>query len=149
MYGSGESYNHILDTLPDMRGKRGQPLGKNSISSILSNERYIGVYTWNKRKMKLMRKWAGDKANPDCVRIENAIPPIIDNELWERVQIRLNRSRRNATSKAKREYLLSGLNECTDCGATYVGHCSTNFKGYSTRYYVCGNKYRTILMLIK
>ncbi|HCM22819.1 MAG TPA: hypothetical protein DHW78_00630 [Ruminococcaceae bacterium] len=143
MYGDGESYNEILDALHGLRGKRGRPLGKNSISSILSNERYIGVYTWNKRKMKLMRKWAGGKPNPNCVRIENAIPPIIDNDLWERVQNRLSNSRRNATNKAKHEYLLTGLIECAGCGATYVGHCSTNAKGYGTRYYVCGNKYRT------
>ncbi|MBW7572424.1 recombinase family protein [Caproiciproducens faecalis] len=142
MYSNGKSYNQILDALHD-RGKRGQPLGKNSIPSILSNERYIGVYTWNKRKMKLMRKWAGGKPNPECVRIENAIPAIIERDLWEGVQTRLNSSRRNATNKAKREYLLAGLIECADCGATYVGHCSTNAKGYGTRYYVCGNKYRT------
>lgn len=48
-----------------------------------------------------------------------------------------------AVNKAKREYLLSGLIECADCGATYVGHTSTNSKGYSARYYCCGNKYRT------
>lgn len=48
-----------------------------------------------------------------------------------------------SVNKAKREYLLSGLIECADCGAAYVGHTSTNSKGYSTRYYCCGNKYRT------
>ena len=109
MYGGGKSYNEILDALHGMRGKRGQPLGKNSIPTILSNERYIGVYTWNRRRMKLMRKWAGGKQNPKCVRIENAIPPIIDRNLWERVQIRLNNNRRNATNKAKHGYLLTGL----------------------------------------
>lgn len=143
MYGDGNSYNRILDAIRNVRGKRGQPLGKNSIPSILSNERYIGIYTWNRRKMKLMRKWAGGKPNPECVRIEDVIPPIIDRELWERVQKRLNNSRKNASNKAVHEYLLAGLIECTACGATYVGHCSTNTKGYCTRYYVCGNKYRT------
>lgn len=38
---------------------------------------------------------------------------------------------------------MSGLIECEACGATYVGHASTNQKGYTTRYYICGNKYRT------
>lgn len=143
MYSDGIGYSRILEAVRNVRGKRGQPLGKNSIPSILSNERYIGIYTWNKRKMKLMRKWAGGKPNPECVRIENVIPPIIDRELWERVQSRLNSNRRNGTNKAKQEYLLTGLIECAGCGAAYVGHCSTNAKGYKTRYYVCGNKYRT------
>ena len=52
-------------------------------------------------------------------------------------------NKRNARNKAKRTYLLSGLIECEECGATYVGHTSVNSKGVETRYYVCGNKYRT------
>lgn len=82
------------------------------MSSILTNERYIGVYTWNKRYMKLMNKWAGGKPNPNCVRIENCIEPIIDKETWERVRNRMNDNKRRATNKAKRTYLLSGLIEC-------------------------------------
>ena len=143
LYAGGKSYNEILSTIKEARGKRGQPLGKNSLSSILTNERYIGVYTWNKRYMKLMNKWAGGKPNPNCVRIENCIEPIIDKETWERVRNRMNDNKRRATNKAKRTYLLSGLIECEECGATFVGHTSRNKKGYETRYYVCGNKYRT------
>ena len=52
-------------------------------------------------------------------------------------------NKRNAVNKAKRPYLLSGLIECEACGAAYVGHTTTSGKGYETRYYVCGNKYRT------
>lgn len=143
MYAAGAGYGAIIDSLNGARGKRGQPLGKNSLTSILRNERYIGVYTWNKRRVKLMRKWAGGTPNPSCVRIENLIPPIIDMGTWERVAARLNNNKRNASNKAKRTYLLSGLIECADCGAAYVGHTSTNKKGFESRYYICGNKYRT------
>lgn len=143
LYGSGKSYDVILDSLDGAVGKMGRPIGKNSLHSILTNERYIGVYTWNKRHVKLFRQWAGGAPNPNCIRIEGAIPVIIDDLTWERVQKRLNDNRRNATNKAKRTYLLSGLIECEECGATYVGHTSTNKKGVETRYYVCGNKYRT------
>jgi hypothetical protein len=37
----------------------------------------------------------------------------------------INRQGR-AIIKATREYLLTGLIECTECGAAYVGHCSVN-----------------------
>lgn len=141
-YASGKSYNYIISQLKGVNGKKGRPLGKNSLYSILNNERYIGVYTWNKRKMKLLRKWAGGAPNPDCVRIENKIQPIIDMKIWERVQDRMSDNKRNATNKAKNVYLLSGLIEC-DCGASYVGHTCTNQKGYKNRYYTCGDKYRT------
>ncbi len=143
MYGDGHSYNAILKAVDGAIGKRGRPLGKNSLHSILTNERYVGTYTWNKRRVKLFRKWAGGSLNPNCVRLEGHIPAIIDNETWERVQKRMSDNKRNAVNKAKRAYLLSGLIECEECGGTYVGHTSTSSKGHETRYYVCGNKYRT------
>lgn len=141
-YASGKSYNYIIGQLKGEIGKRGRPIGKNSLYSILTNERYIGVYTWNKRKVKVMGKWAGGMPNPNCTRIEDAILPIINNDTWEKVRKRME-SNKKASNKAKNEYLLSGLIECGACKAAYVGHCSTNKKGYKTRYYCCGNKYRT------
>lgn len=143
MYANGKSYNEILDTIGTVYGKRGRPLGKNSLHYILKNERYIGVYTWCKRHVKIMGKWAGGIPNKNAVRIEGAIPAIIDMKTWERVQKRMSDRKHRAVNKSKREYLLSGLIECANCGATYVGHTSTNSKGYETRYYYCGNKYRT------
>lgn len=143
MYGEGESYNAILEAVKGVRGKYGRPLGKNSLHSILTNERYIGVYTWNKKYTKNFRRWAGGKPNPNCVRIEDAIPAIIDDITWEKVQKRMSSNKRNASNKAKRTYLLTGLIECEECGGTYVGHTSRNQKGVETRYYVCGNRYRT------
>lgn len=143
MYAAGKSYDQILTALHGAVGKMGRPLGKNSLHSVLNNERYIGIYTWNKRQVKLLRKWAGGKPNPKCVRIEGQIPAIIDNLTWERVQARMSDNKRRATNKAKRAYLLSGLIECEECGAAYVGHTTINSRGYESRYYTCGNKYRT------
>ncbi len=147
LYAAGESYNGILKALDGAKGKKGAPIGKNSLYSILTNERYIGTYTWNRRKMKLMRKWAGGKLNPAVIRLENFITPIIDQNMWERVQERMKNNQRKVQNKAKREYLLSGLIECSQCGAAYVGHCSTHRRkdgtAIETCYYVCGNKYRT------
>ena len=143
-YAAGRSYNYIIDHLDGALGKKGRPIGKNSLNSILSNERYIGVYTWNKRKCKLFRRWAGGGENPNMVRIEGVIPPIVDLKTWEKVRERMSNAKRNASNKARRRsYLLSGLIECSCCGSAYVGHTSTNKKGYQTSYYVCGNKYRT------
>jgi len=142
LYADGASYDIIIDELNGLKGKRGQVIGKSSLHAILKNERYIGIYTWNKKQYKYMRKWAGGKPNPNIVKIENAITPIIDKETWEKVQIRMNTNKRNATNKAKREYLLSGLIKCASCGSAYIGKCATSKKGYETRYYVCGARYR-------
>lgn len=143
LYANGKSYSDIINAIGNVTGRRGRPLGKNSLYSILNNERYIGVYTWNKRITKVMGKWAGGKPNPNMVRIEDRIPAIIDNETWRKAAKRMRDNKRNAINKAKRDYLLSGLIECEECGSTYIGHTSTNKKGYKTSYYMCGNKYRT------
>jgi len=145
LYSMGESYNTIIDSCAAKGyiGKYGRPIGKNSLNALLQNERYVGTYSWNKRKMKYMSKWAGGKLNPDVVRIEGAIPAIIDIETWERVQQRMKENKHNAANGAKYEYLLSGLIECGKCGATFTGRTSKNSKGYVTRSYACGNKYRT------
>lgn len=143
LYAANNSYDKILVALKGKSTKRGRAFTKTSIKSILQNERYVGVYTWNKRIVKQMRKWAGGKPNPNVVRIEDCIPAIVDKEVFNVCKERMSNSKRNGSYGAKREYLLSGLIECAGCGSTYVGHCSTNTKGYSTRYYSCGNKYRT------
>ena len=142
LYADGASYDIIINKLNGLKGKRGQAIGKSSLHAILKNERYIGIYTWNKKQYKYMRKWAGGKPNPNIVKIENAIPPIIDNGTWERVQKRMRTNKRNATNKAKREYLLSRLIKCASCGGAYIGKCAKSKKGYETKYYVCSSKYR-------
>ena len=142
-YAAGKSYDYIIDHLDGALGKRGRPIGKNTLNGMLQNERYIGVYTWNKKKYKIMRKWAGGQLNPNVERIEGAIPRIIDDDTWEKVQARMKDNKRPGRNKARHRYLLTGLIHCEECGAAYVGHASTNKKGYTTRYYCCGNKYRT------
>ena len=143
LYANGCSYDQIINDIGTVTGKRGRPIGRNSLHYMLKSERYIGVYTWCKRHVKIMGKWAGGVPNENAVRIEDAIPRIIDNDTWERVQRRMADRKHRAVTKAKHSYLLSGLIECAECGATYVGHTSTNTRGYSTRCYICGNKYRT------
>lgn len=141
MYGDGASYNAILGRLQGVVSKRGKPLCNSTVHSILKNERYVGTYTWCKREVKRFGKWAGGGASPRAVRIENAIPPIVDRATWDKVQARLADRKRNPVNGAKREYLLSGLIKCEACGGNYVGHTSMHKHGHETRYYICGNKY--------
>ena len=141
MYAAGKSYGQIIDALDGATGKNGRPLGKNSLNSILKNEKYLGTYEMNKHITRVMRKCVKPKPNPNYVRIEGRIPPIIDETTWERVQYRMSTNKKSE-NKAKREYLLTGLIECSACGANYVGHTSTS-RGVENQYYVCGNKYRT------
>lgn len=54
MYANDEGYNRILRYLNGMgyKTKRGNKFGKNSLYSILTNEKYTGVFVFNKHKEK-------------------------------------------------------------------------------------------------
>lgn len=145
MYAAGESLDAITEALAkmNMNGKRGRPVGKNSIYSILQNERYIGTYIWNEHKCKVLGKWVGGGENDKMVRIPGRLPRIIDDKTWGRVRARMNKRENNAVNKAKRDYLFTGLIECEKCGAKYVAYSRENKYGVRYVYYTCGNKYRT------
>lgn len=145
MYAGGGSYSEIIDwcAAQGYKGKKGKPIGKNSLHSILSNERYIGRYSWNKRQVKYMTKWAGGKPREDAVYIDDHIPPIVDKQTWGLVRIRMDERRRtSAKNTNSRSYILTGLLKCAKCGGSYVGVTSTNSRGYERKYYTCGNKKR-------
>lgn len=141
MYADGASYAEILSAIPEARSKLGRPLAHSSLHDILKNERYAGVYTWSKRIMKRMGKWAGGQLNRNAIRIDDAIPAIISKKTWEKAKRRMSDNARGGRNAAKREYLLSGLIECELCGTVYHGRTVKNTRGYGNSHYVCGNKY--------
>ncbi|AFK85919.1 MULTISPECIES: recombinase family protein [Thermoanaerobacterium] len=137
LYAKGYGYRHIIDEL-NLKGyktKNGNSFSKNSLYGILRNEKYTGKYIFNK----------GTKTNhritkDDVIIIENAIPAIIDKDLFEKVQKKINeRKIERGANTAKRTYLLSGLVYCGICGSKMVG-CLSRGK-YVT--YRCNKKDRT------
>lgn len=142
MYADGQSYKAILAELKGVPTKKNGVWSTSLLSSVLGNDRYIGIYTWNRRKVKVMGKWAGGGPNERIVRIEGAIPSIIDKDTWNIVQARRKSNKRAQNSAVRREYLLSGLIECGSCGSSYVGVTSINTRGIETSYYTCSEKKR-------
>ncbi|MFV0413555.1 MAG: recombinase family protein [Oscillospiraceae bacterium] len=143
MYAAGKSYADILNALPPgLRGKRGRVIGRNSLHEILKNERYVGRYTWNKRKQKYFGEWAGGAPNERAIAIDNAIPAIVDVATWEKVRQRMEQNKKNCVNHGKRSYLLSGLIRCGHCGAAWIGVTTSNKKGHEYTFYTCGDKHR-------
>lgn len=142
LYVAGYGYKHIVDVLHEKgyKSKYGGDIGANALKSILENERYVGIYTWNKRQVKYFGEWAGGIDNPNCIRIENAIPAIIDMDTWEGVRKRMSLNIKG-NNRQRREYLLSGLIRCEKCGSAFHGFTRTSGKGYKTPYYVCTAKH--------
>ena len=109
------------------RTKTGRPYDHNSVTRILRNERYIGVYRWH------------DIVVPD------GMPRIIDNGLWERVQRRLNTNKKSAArSRGDVDFLLTGKIFCGECGGNMRGDSGTSKTGAKHYYYSCSDKKRRI-----
>lgn len=149
MYADGKSYNEIIDKLnkEGYRTKTGRRFGKNSIHDILRNEKYRGIYIFNRSSAKRDGKRNHHKNKPDdeIIRIPGGMPRIISEELWERVQKRLEKNAKGpGANKAKEIYLLSGIIFCGKCGNAMVGnrrYAGRNKEKYLS--YECSTRKRT------
>ena len=127
MYADGMSATQIINECNNRGYKtaRGNAFNKNSLRTMLKNDKYIGVYRFM-----------------DVV-IKDGIPPIISRELFDKVQSKLahNFSSR-ARSKAKEDYLLTTKLFCGHCGSPMVGESGTSKSGKLHLYYKCINRKR-------
>ncbi|WP_082413700.1 recombinase family protein [Thermoanaerobacter thermohydrosulfuricus] len=147
MYAAGKGYSDIIRAMNDsgFRTKTGRHFGKNSIHEILRNEKYRGIYIYNRTASKEAgkRNHHKSKSEDEIIRIEGGIPRIIDDETWERVQERMKRNKKGVNS-AKETYLLSGLIYCGKCGGAMTGnrrHSGTTKNLYVN--YECSTRKRT------
>ena len=136
---NGYGYNKILTILNEKgyKTKRGNPFGKNSLYEILHSEKYKGVYTYNKaprRNRNGKRNMHASKSESEIIRIPDAIPKIVSEELWNRANVAKSISSKLSTN-AKSTYMLSGLLTCGICNAKLSG----NRRHGSTKIY---NTYR-------
>lgn len=122
LYLSGLGYINIAKELNTMgkKTKLGKDFTKNSIRDILINEKYAGVYVYNKRKSKGNNHAYKDEE--DIIRVEGAIPQIISKEDFEKASQRFSSNRRNPRKDVKRFYLLTGKLSCGCCGSSYGGN---------------------------
>lgn len=120
LYAEGKTIAEIIRIFNEKGYKtsRNTKFNKSSFTRMLANEKYIGTYDFK-----------GHRA-------ENALPAIVSQELWEKVQMRKNDQKPSGTYKAKSVYLLSGKLFCGHCGNKM--HANSNNQGY--QYYECWGK---------
>ena len=125
-YLSGKTQKEIRDELNNngLKNANGRDFTINNISKILTNRRYIGNYI-----------------NKDVV-IENGIPAIVPNDVFDKVQemIAVNK-RAPSRHKAVDDYLLTTKLYCGKCKSFMVGE-SGNARGRRYSYYKCVNTKR-------
>lgn len=115
-----------------IRGKRGRPIKYPQIYEILRNEKYTGVYLYSADEEKDREK---RREKPHAIRIENALPVIIDRAQFLEVQ-KIMDGRKQTGHKSN--YLCSGLVFC-ECGAKMHAMKSER-KGHTYHYFVCSKK---------
>lgn len=116
----------IIDIANDLNRRgittaSGKPWGRNSFHSMLSNERYTGVYIY------------GD------IRTPGGLPAIIDRDTWLAVQRRLH-TKKNPVGRSRSygDYLLTGKLFCGHCQRPMVGVSGKTRPGKPLYYYyVC------------
>ena len=105
-----------------VKTKRNGKFNKSGIGRILHNKFYIGTYVF--------------KGNET----PNAIPRIIDDDLFNKAQKLLEKHKQApAASRAKREYLLTGKMYCGYCGEKLIGYSGTSKTKTLYTYYKCKN----------
>lgn len=139
-YASGTTYKQIIEKLNErgMKTKSGGKFGINSIHDLLKNEKYIGVVTYGKVPHREHRN--SHSAVENYLRIENACPVIVDADLFEKVQKKMEQNKKAQAGRpaSVREYPLKGKVFCGECGAAMFPYgCG---KEHKYRYYSCTNK---------
>ena len=127
-YNDGATMKEIMNWLNDngVTTNRNQKFTYNSVWKLLSNRRYIGENHFK------------DIVMPD------SIPAIVDKELFDRVQAKIEKNRRApAHHKAEDDYLLTTKLFCGMCGAMMFGECGTSRNKVVHHYYKCANAKRT------
>lgn len=128
MYINGHSYKSILFDLKNKgyKTKAGKDFSKASIKFILENEKYAGVYVFNKSASRdAFGKRHSNKRKPEeeIIKYEGGMPQIVTKEVFEKAQEMIKkRKKAPASNKAKELYLLQGLIRCGNCGSNYEGN---------------------------
>lgn len=127
MFAEGYGYSAIADYLNEhgYTTKRGRIFGKNSLYEILNNEKYTGVFVFNRAAAKSDSKRNNHayKTNDNIIRVPGGCPEIISKSLFEKVQ-RIKASNRRNTGRyhSKEFYLLTGKVYCGVCGKRIQGN---------------------------
>ena len=126
-YDAGESISAITASLNEhgLKTSKGKAFKIGGVSLMLKNRKYIGEY-----------RYGG-------IIIPKGIPAIIDEDLFERVQQRMELNKQApAKGKAAEEYLLTTKLFCGTCGRLMVGESGKSRTGIMYYYYKCGGAKR-------
>ena len=148
MYLGGYSAISIIKELNTLgyKSKKNKDFGSNSIRSILKNEKYSGVYIFNKSSSKDAygkRNGNKDKSDKDIIRIEGGIPAIVTLEQFKDATTQMkSRIRVGKSDGGKEVNLLAGIIKCGKCGSSMYGNRRKAGKKPAYTSYRCGRRHK-------
>lgn len=125
LYSKGKSAFAIATILNERKllNSRGTEFKANGIMTMLKNPRYTGVFNYGGRIF------------------ENYLPAIIDKQLFDNVQMKIEQNKRSpARAKAKEEFILTGKLYCGYCKTPMAGESGTSRTGETHYYYKCSTR---------
>lgn len=143
LYSKGNGYKAIVTSInkKGYKTKKGNPFSIGGIKDILTNPVYIGKIRYN-----LKQNWSEKRRrniNPNPILVDGVHEPIINLELWDKVQTILKSKNGKPSRIYDGEYPLTGILKCPVCGAGMVIMRTTNKLKDGTKkqiaYYACGN----------
>lgn len=109
------------------RTQRGNPFENRTIKYILQNVAYAGHTRWSKNARKNYRIRIDDK-DDDVIYVKNTHEPIINQELFDTVQQRLQINHRKAYNRSTPAVnWLRGICKCSACGASLGSSGNSKF----------------------
>lgn len=133
-YAAGKGKKEIVDDLNNRgyRTRQGKLFTIDSLSRMLTNKKYIGVFHYSDIEGE--------------IEVEGACPAIIDKDIFEKCAAACAKNKRApARKKAIVEYLLQGKLFCGPCGSSMIGESGRSSNGNTYHYYACAvrKKYHT------
>lgn len=142
LYSQGKGYKAITNYLNKFgyKTKKCNPFGVIAVKNILMNPVYVGKIRYNR-----LQNWSEKRrrnVNPNPILVDGIHEPIIEQELWDKVQSMLEASKGRPSRIYDGEYPLTGILKCPVCGSGMViMRTSAKRKDGSKRrnvYYCCG-----------
>lgn len=144
MYMDGKSYRQIVQLMNSqgIRTRRGSDFGANSIHDILKNKKYIGTLVYGKTAQKPNGTRNSHRTSPNVIEIENGCPAIIEKEMFEAVQKKMEaRKRTGGRTPTRDDFTLRKKVFCGECNSPMHIHYSGSKTNYV--YYLCTAQKRT------
>ena len=132
-YANGVLLHEISDRLAadGITNKQGRKFPYQTLSYMLSCEKYIGILTYGEKERTIDGK---RRKTGNVIRIENAFPAIVDRATWDKAQERSkkNKKERSGRPPVRREYPLKNKVFCRECKSALSVEISKDY-----HYYIC------------